>query len=78
MPNIKSRQKKKYRLTRVNSARGANAGAPGNAALPTVSVHPADPAHHGHYLAFPVGAARRVGAWRRAGVLGLPRGKRGR
>lgn len=72
-PNIHNdRPRRRKRLVRVNaSLRGANQGAPPGAAL---NVYPFpfegmwEPARHGHYPVFPVGTARRVGAFRRAGM----------
>lgn len=79
-PVIKTPPRKRIRLTRVDSARGANEGAAPSASMnqypfPFLGMHQA--ARHGHHMVFPVGIARRVGAWRGAVGLGVPRNKRG-
>jgi hypothetical protein len=71
-PNVQQKPKRRIRikqLSRVNTIRG---GAP-TANLLNLFPFPfgnSDPARHGHHPRFPVGAVRRVGAWRTSGVLG--------
>ena len=78
-PNIKSAPRKRMRLVRVNSMRRGNQGAPNSASM---NIYPFpfqgmwEPARHGHHRVFPVGVSRRVGAWRGAVGLGVPRSKR--
>lgn len=72
MPNIhRDRRRRKIKLTRASTRRGANQGAP-MAAQANIFPHPFlgmwQPARHGHYPVYPVGVARRVGAFRAAGT----------
>lgn len=78
-PNIhNNRPRKRKRLVSVNSVRPANNGAPPGASM---NIYPFpfegmwEPARHGHYPVYPVGIARRVGAFRGAGT-GTLGGKR--
>jgi len=79
LPNIKSAPRKRIKLRSVSSARGANQGAPDSA---SINVYPFpfqgmwEPARHGHHRPFPIGVSRRVGSWRGAVGLGVPRSKR--
>jgi hypothetical protein len=79
-PFIENRPRRRIRLRRVDTNRGANQGAPPSS---TLNVYPFpflgmwQPARHGHHTVFPVGTARRVGAWRRTVGLGVPRQKLG-
>jgi hypothetical protein len=71
LPNIhRDRKRRRIRLKRVQpvvSAQRAPAAAQAN-----IFPHPFlgmwEPARHGHYPVFPVGVARRVGAFRAAGT----------
>lgn len=71
-PNIHNvRPRRRLRLVRVDSNRGPNNGAPPSQALnqyPFPFDGMWEPARHGHYPVFPVGIARRLGAFRRAGT----------
>jgi|SRR5580765_3679443 len=77
-PVIRLKPRKRLRLTRLSSNRGANQGAPPGEAL---NVYPFpfqgmwSPARHGHHPVFGVGKVRRVGAWR-AGGMGTMGGNR--
>jgi hypothetical protein len=71
-PVIPNKTRKRTRLVNLkNPLRGPNQGAP---PADTLNAYPFpfqglySPARHGHFPVTPVGAARRVGAWRAAGT----------
>ena len=78
-PNIKSAPRKRVRLVRVHAARGANQGGPPSESMnifPFPFSGTWEPARHGHHPLWPLGAQRRVGAWRTGVGLGTSRVKR--